>query len=83
MTMVIDLMQRAQLNIELMDVEESANCADDHIAIHDGRDSSAPLLAKICGDKHVSYTLSIYIISILLLSLYYIYISIPVEISIN
>lgn len=73
--MVIDLMQRAQLNIELMDVEESANCADDHIAIHDGRDSSAPLLAKICGDKHVSYTLSIYIyyLHIIIISILYIY----------
>ena len=41
------------MNIDLLDMEESAGCSGDHVLIYDGRDSGSNLLARICGKREV------------------------------
>ena len=48
--------QRASVNVEIMDMESSVNCANDQVIIYDGKDSSSPIIARLCGSKQVRYS---------------------------
>ena len=41
------------MTVEIMDMETSVDCANDHISIYDGKDSSSPLMVKLCGSMAV------------------------------
>lgn len=47
-------LQVISIKVEQLELESSASCADDHVAIYDGKDASFPLLARLCGSKAVS-----------------------------
>ena len=34
------------MNVEVMDMESSVNCANDQVIIYDGKDSSSPIIAR-------------------------------------
>ena len=48
--------QRASVNVEIMDMESSVNCVNDQVIIYDGKDSSSPIIARLCGSKQVRYS---------------------------
>ena len=39
-----------------MDMESSVNCVNDQVIIYDGKDSSSPIIARLCGSKQVRYS---------------------------
>ena len=41
------------MNVEIMDMESSVNCVNDQVIIYDGKDSSSPIIARLCGSKQV------------------------------
>ena len=44
------------MNVEIMDMESSVNCVNDQVIIYDGKDSSSPIIARLCGSKQVRYS---------------------------
>ena len=44
------------VNVEIMDMESSVNCVNDQVIIYDGKDSSSPIIARLCGSKQVRYS---------------------------
>lgn len=41
--------------MEILDVESSVDCVNDHLTIYNGQDAGSPVLAKLCGSLMVGF----------------------------